>query len=417
MNITYYLKGAKPIKKLYVRLYYNRLDILVSTNVMLTSEQWDFSTQSVLNEPELNIGLQNLKLSILRSFNRDYTLGVVIDRKWVEKVIKTSFMRPTMEESLVSPLHTLYLSDFCSWWMAFHSVKWKTSAREFMGSVLKSQYTKFGETLQDYEKIVGEKLSIRSLSVDDINGFVEYLESENYQVSTIKRNISRLKFFMLRASEHNIEVSNAFKQRVYFEKEEELDGIYLNEAEIAKINNLDLSHDTELDNVRDNLIISCWTGCRVGDLMTNLKTENIKDGIISIKTQKTGTYVQIPVHPQVKSVLRKRFGMLPQKMNTAEYNVKLKIVCQLAEIDNLVYGKLFNSATKRKEFGYYKKYLLCSSHVGRKSMATNLSGKINDDVIMACLGWSSDSMKQHYDKRSKGDFAKELSNFWGKSNN
>lgn len=412
MNITYIVKGAKPIKRLYVRVYYNRLDIMVSTNLMLTNEQWDSKEQTIIGEPELNIGIQNLKLSILRCYNKDYVLGVAITKQWLEKVVKTTFMRPVLEDKLVSPLHTIYISDFISYWNANFAEKWRTSARTFMSPVLRGQYVKFGEVLAAYEKNVGEKLPIRSLTMNDINGFVRFLESENYQVSTIKRNVSRLKFFLLRASEHDIEVSNAYKERIYFQKEEELYGVYLNYKEIDSIFKLDLSHDFELDNVRDLLIISCWTGLRISDFLHNLKTENIKDGIISIKTQKTGAFVRIPVHRQVKEVLDKRFGMLPIKMKASDYNVKLKIVCQLAKIDNLVYGKLFNTKTKRKELGYWPKYALCSSHIGRKSFASNLSGKIDDKVIMATAGWSTESMKNHYNKTSKTEYAEKLNNYW-----
>ena len=412
MNITYKLSGAKLIKKLYVRLYYNKLDVMVSTNLMLTTEQWDSKEQTIIGEPELNIGIQNLKLSILRCYNKDYVLGVAITKQWLEKVVKTTFMRPVLEDKLVSPLHTIYISDFVSYWNVNFAEKWRTSARTFMSSVLRGQYVKFGEVLAAYEKNIGEKLPIRSLTVNDINGFVQFLESENYQVSTIKRNVSRLKFFLLRASEHDIEVSNSYKERIYFQKEEELDGVYLNEKEIESIFKLDLSHDFELDNVRDLLIISCWTGLRISDFLHNLKTENIKDGIISIKTQKTGAFVKIPVHPQVKSVLDKRFGMLPQKIKSDEYNAKLKTVCQLAEIDNMVYGKLFNKKTKRKEIGYYKKFLLCSSHIGRKSLVSNLKGKVSDELLRNIGGWQNLDMVNHYTKTTKSDYANELYQYW-----
>jgi len=237
--------------------------------------------------------------------------------------------------------------------------------------------------------------------------------SNSTNCSTIKRIIGRVQFFLNRANEQGLKVSNAHKQRIYIESDsDELESVYLNESEIQNIFDLNLEHDYELDNVRDNLILSCWSGLRISDFMGNLKTDNIKDGYISIKTQKTGSYVKLPVHPMVKKILDKRFGQLPKKISNSEYNKQVKIVCQLAELDNLVYGKLWNPEKKRKEVGYNAKWKYCSSHIGRKSLATNLSGKVADEVIMSAMGWSQVSMKQHYDKRSKNEFANSLNNFW-----
>lgn len=55
-----------------------------------------------------------------------------------------------------------------------------------------NQYKKFVETLTDYEAIIGEKLQMRSLTKKEIFGFIDWLETENYQTSTIERNIGRL---------------------------------------------------------------------------------------------------------------------------------------------------------------------------------------------------------------------------------
>lgn len=413
MNLTYSLKGTKLVKKLYIRLYHNKLDLLVSTGQMYMSEQWDSESQTVFGSPEINESLAKLKFDVLKGFNESFSKGQLIDKVWLEGVVKSSFSRPVSEVSLVSPVHTIYVSDFCEFWLNNHADKWKVSARSFMGSVLKSQYSKTADLLGEYERLTDNKWQLRTVSNEDLNSFVEWMEVENYQTSTIKRNVSRLKFFLTRSTELGFETSKAYTQRIYFGSEnEELESVYLNETEIQKVFDLDLSHDEELDNVRDNLIISVWTALRVSDLMTNLKIENIKDGIISVKTKKTGAFVKLPVHTQVRSVLSKRFGMLPRKINASDYNVKVKIVCQLAGIDNLVYGSLWNPETKRKEKGYYYKWQLISSHKGRASFVSNLKGKVSDDVLMSAGGWRTDKMMAHYSKISKKEHANTLKEYW-----
>jgi integrase len=412
MNINYKLQGVKPIKKLSVRFYHHKFDLSTVTNIMLMESEWDSVNQSVIGNSEVTIALQDLKSAILKQYNRDFCNGVLIDKVWLQKVVKTSFGRPKEEENLVSPDHTIYVSDFSTWWLDTQAVEWSVSAKKKMDVPLQNQYKKFVKTLQEYEKVIGEKLQLRSIKIKDLKSFVDYLDSENYQTSTIERQIGRFRFFLNRASEHNIEVNQSFKQRIYFDKDEDIEGVYLNEKEISKIYNLDLSHDEDLDNVRDNLIISVWTALRISDFMYNLNTENIKDGIISIKTNKTGSFVKIPVHYQVKSILFKRFGNLPKKISSSEYNIKVKKVCQLAEIDYLVYGKLFDNKLKRKAVNYYKKYELISSHVGRKSLISNLRGKVSNETLMAIGGWKSEKMINHYTKTSKTEYARLLENFW-----
>jgi hypothetical protein len=43
------------------------------------------------------------------------------------KVVKTSFMRP--EDKLVSPDHTIYVSDFSTYWLENESNNWNVSSK------------------------------------------------------------------------------------------------------------------------------------------------------------------------------------------------------------------------------------------------------------------------------------------------
>jgi hypothetical protein len=116
----------------------------------------------------------------------------------------------------------------------------------------------------------------------------------------------------------------------------------------------------------------------------------------------------------VESILRKRFGQLPKKTSTFEYNRLIRIVCQLAEIDNQILAKVWNPSKKRKEIKYVKKYEAISSHVGRKSLASNLYGKVPNEVLTSICGWASEELLLHYNKTSKKEYAQQLKEFWGK---
>ena len=79
----------------------------------------------------------------------------------------------------------------------------------------------------------------------------------------------------------------------------------------------------------------------------------------------------------------------------------------------MVCGKLFDKDLKRKKVGYFEKYKLISSHICRKSFATNNYGKVDDAVLNAVCGWKKDSkMLLHYNKETKMEYADKLSQHW-----
>lgn len=413
MNVQFYSEGRKSTKKIYVRLYQNKLDISVATDLIVLGTDWDDKNEQSFSDNNLNEILANLKLQILRNYNASLSSGKIISTQWLREVVKTTFDRPLHEKDLVNDNYTLYFSDFAFWWMENHAPKWKTSARKLMSKTLISQYKKFLEDFKIYEGTLNSKVLLKDFTQEAIYDYVDYLIGEKYAISTIKRGfIERVRFFLNRASSLDFQVSKNYSETIFFDSEEEIDGVYLNPEEIKAIFELDLSHDEVLDNVRDNLIISCWTSLRISDFMANLNTDNIKDNIISIKTQKTGAFVKLPLHPQIKSILNKRFGQLPNKISFSEYNRLIKIVAQLANIDNVVYGKLFNSETQRKELGYRPKYKYVSSHIGRRSLITNLRGKISDNALASIGGWSTTKLLDTYNQTTKLEYAQQLEKLW-----
>lgn len=412
MNITYKLQGRKAIKKLSVRFYHNALDISAITNVMLTDAEWDSINQVVTDNADVTIALQDLKSAILRQYNKDFCNGVLIDKVWLQKVIKTSFGRPTQETGLINPDHTIYVSNFSQWWMDTHAATWKVSSKKTMGVPLQNQYLKFIKLFQNYEAVIGERLQLRNIRIADLNSFADYLDTELYQVATIERHIGRLRFFLNRAIEHNIEVNPSFKQRIYFDKEDDFEGVYLNEKEIEKIVQTDFSHNEELQITKQNAIIGLHTGLRISDFM-KLDMSHVSGEFFKVQTKKTRAKVVIPIHPEVRKVIKASFGHLPPKISSADFNLHIKTICKECGIDHLVYGKLFDKDLKRKKIGYFEKYKLISSHVCRRSFATNNYGRVSNEVLNAICGWSKKSKQlEHYNKTSKLDYAERLQDQW-----
>ncbi len=419
MNIKFSTYSKKSgLQQLIVRLYYGRFDLSVKLDLFVVESDWNEALQLTNSSNLINEKLLKLKSELLAKYNEDYVRGVLINKQWLNDVISEVFNRPSEEKKLINSDVNIYLVEFANEWLKTKSASWKVSHNKFMSKTLIGQYQNTVDLLKEFEQFANYKIVLKDIKNEDFYNFIDFLQQElNYNISTIERIIGRVKFFCCRAKENGTKISNDYTKRIYLEKEnDEVETIYLNESEIDKIYNLQIENE-DLDHARDLLIISCYCGLRVSDFMYNLDVSKIKDGIISIKTKKTGAFVKIPVHNYISAILNKRFGNLPKRFNEYEYNTLIKKVGELAKIDNLVFGSLWNADKKRKVKGYNQKFKYFSSHLGRKSFTTNLSGKVSDEIIMACTGWSNLSMKQHYDKTSKLEYAEQLSDFWQQNQN
>jgi len=418
MNIRYEIKGNKQIKNLYIRLYEGRFDVSAPIRLFILESDWNAEKECSLLDADLNIKLQELRLAILRHLNSQFANGSIITSETLKSIVKEQFNRPANEIGLVNQDKDIYLVEFAENWLKEKSATWKVSAKKFISKVQISQYKKVVEQLSEFERFANYKLVMKDLTVENLYEFANYLEENEYNNSTIKRIIGRLQFFLNRANEQGIKVSNAHKQRIYIESDsDELESVYLNESELELLHNRtewksDLFSEEDLENAKDNLVLSCYTSLRISDFMHGLDTSKIKDNQILIRTQKTKQFSVIPLHKFVKEILSKRFGNLPKKFDNHTYNLMIKECCRIAKIEEQIFGKLWDKEKKRKVKGYWQKWQMISSHCGRKSFISNLKGKVSDNVLMSIGAWKSNEMMAHYNKTSKSEYAEQLNQYW-----
>ena len=126
--------------------------------------------------------------------------------------------------------------------------------------------------------------------------------------------------------------------------------------------------------------------------------------------KKTETPVTIPIHPKVKRILEKRQGEFPLRLRDNDYNKYIKKICKLAEINEVVKGrvKISRDGKQRGVSGFYRKHELITSHVGRKSFATNLYGKISTPLIMSVTGHKTEKTFLMYIGKTQSDLSLEL---------
>ena len=399
---------------MYCRLISGRqIDISKKLGISIPMQFWDPKNEKIKNaynfenRDKINAKLYNLKAKITNKFNFDNINGEVIDSQWLESAINEAFNKKAVVRGKIESWK-VYLIDFCNYWTKEHGNKVNDL----------QSYENFVNHLTNFLKSNNQaKIKLKEVNHTTIEQFVDYMLSDNYSIQTTKRQATRFKFFLNRAENMNLEVNKNYKEPIKINQEkEEVKEIYLNEIEIESIYNLDYSNNLMLDNIRDNFIIGLCTGLRVSDFNNNLNHTNFIDGFIEIKTKKTGSTVAIPLHRYIVEILEKRNGNLPKKVNDVQFNESIKTVCQDAKINEKCVGYLFDAKAKRNKLGQHEKYILVSSHICRRSFATNLFGKVPNYVIQAVGGWSTETMMLHYIKKSNREQAEELKKYWENNN-
>lgn len=414
-SVKYFMKKNPSI---YVRFTNGKMfDISASSQISIDPKYWDKKHQkiknviAVTNRDKINEKLALLKIHIINSFNESYITGEVIDRNWLNNTIKTFFNRPEKDDA--NQKHCIYLSDFMTWWLNNKADNFKVGPDKLMDSRTKGHYEQVRDNVLEYEG--KNKTPLKNIDTNYLDTFSLFLTNKKkYAHATAKRKLSRIKFFCARAEEENIQVNKGYKSRVFVNKyEETYKHPYLNEDEITKVFNYK-SNKKHLNIARDNWIIGLWTGLRISDFLTRLDVSNIEGDFIYIKTLKTGTKVAIPLHWQVKEVLKRYEGNLPPKLSEQHFNKHIKQIAKDLKFNNLMLGGIVvvENKIKRKKVKEYPKWKLITSHICRRSFCTNLFGKVPNKVIMDVAGWSSEKQMLEYNKETNKESAIKLKEYW-----
>ena len=421
-SVSFYVQKNTAPAQIYVRFMAFDNDIWGGTTLLVDPKYWDKAKHRLKNTkqypiaPRINQTLDKLKSSIIDAYTLSQIMGTTIDNIWLRKNILTHFNRPTSEIENIKDNTAIYLTDFMLWWTKEVMPKWRNpKSRKTINSRRQAYFTGFVDRWKSFEAELGYKVRLAKLTPEISERAMVFLQEEkNYGPTTLNKFVARFNFFCERAMENNRIVPHNYKCTYRAEKISDTLEPYLNEAEIQAIYDYNFDDNKRLDNARDNFIIGLCTGLRVSDFLTRLRTDNIGEDYIEIRTQKTNTLVSIPIHWMIGEILKKRFGFLPPKISEQKFNLYIKEICEIVGINKEMEGFLFDRETKRNKLGMYPKHKLVSSHIARRSFATNNFGKIPDNDLQKICGWSSPAMMFHYIKKSSRESATRLKNVWAK---
>lgn len=424
-TINYRIVGTKNPSEIRLRLLNGRAtDIDAGIQLFIDPEYWDKKNQRIRNviavpqRDAINTKIAELKLYVFNALNFDFTEGEILNRIWLEKTIAKFYNRPSENLKKTIDTHKVYLTDFANWWLKEKAPKFKVAADKYMDETTKRHYDILNNLIQKFEG--KDKIRFNKINAELIDSFSEFLTSENYAEKTAKRMLGRFKFFCIRAEAENIIIDQSYKNRVFVAKQlQEYKEPYLNEFEISKVYNHDFSDNETLDHVRDNWIIGLRTGLRVSDFLKRLIITDFEDDFIEIEPQKTANYktrVTIPIHWMVRAILEKRGGKMPNKLSDQKFNIHIKTISKAVGFDSKMMGGVVKvdpkTKIKRKVVDLYLKHELITSHICRRSFATNAYGSVNNQTIMSICGWSSEDQMLDYIKMTNREHAEALKKVW-----
>ena len=230
------------------------------------------------------------------------------------------------------------------------------------------------------------------------------LSKQPFTQNSVGKHIKVLKVMLNEAKNNDADTSNFY---VYTE---DVDNVYLNEAELKQLKDFDFSAVPHLDRVRDWFLLLAWTGSRYSDL-DKIEKSKIKNGLITYRQKKTNTLVTIPMHPVVNDILQKYNFDMPELISNQKFNDYIKEACKAAKIDNIesitrtVGGKLITETML--------KYELVSSHTCRRSFCTNMYLRGLDTIMIRSIsGHKTEKSFLKYIKVSQQQHAEMMAKKW-----
>lgn len=428
MKVNFILKGKNNPTNIFCRFKpTQKNDFTCGTGIFVNRQDWNNKKQelklksNIKDKDLINDKLKKLTASVQDKWRSDFLNQNEISNKWLQDVVFAFFGKSSEND-----MHKIYFSD---WVDKFIS---ESNKRLFKGKpISNSSIKQYKATLN---KIIAfetanQKIRFQNIDLNFYRNFLFYCRNTDLlSENSIGGHIKNIKMWCKIIDIEGLPISQQYRSSEFTAISGITKDIYLTNNEINILFNHDFSYNKRLENTRDNFIIGLHTGLRISDFLRLQKTD-IQNNYIYINTGKTNQSVVIPMHEQVKSVLLKHGGEFPRKISNVKFNLYIKEVCKIVGFTELIEGakvvtkkddRTFcdNPDSKknitRKKFGLFPKHELVTSHICRRSFASNLYGKLDNMTIMAITAHKTESIFLHYIKITPTENAKKLEDYWAK---
>jgi integrase len=409
-RINFLIRSKNNPARIYVRIRDGKaIDVKMPTNFYIDSENWNPTKGKPknLNNPfvkKLDTDLDALYIQVLSNINE-----LKSSDSYTNETVK-ELLNPksdNTENSINKELLTNYFEHFIE----------KLQPQIKIGKIQKTTLTKYNVILgivREMEKYYNKKYKVKDVDLDFTKAFDFYcIDVKKYMPNTAGRAIKFIKTVCRDARISGIETNLHLDSIKGYTRKSEF--IILTPTELELIEKHEFKNAT-LDNARDWLVISCYTGQRVSDflrfnenMLVEVETPSGKKALmlefIQVKTNKE---MRLPLHPKIIDIIKKRDGRFPNKLSDQRYNEYIKLVCKEVGLTQMVKGSKVDQETNRKQSGRFEKWELITSHIGRRSFASNNYGKLQTPLIMYATGHTTEKMLLNYIGKTNEDKAFEL---------
>lgn len=402
MTINFITKGKKDVSQIHVRIKDTNLKIdatsktglsvlkenFVKGKIVLTKTPKSASAKTKnaivkhnLQLTDIETKLTTIKRQLLHAFGfrKEHEQ---INSKWIYNVIN-----PENDNKTKIPNELVLYFDY------YLNAK-KDDLRE---STLK-KIVVIQNRLKAFENDTNAVTYLQEVNHDFVQRFKDWSNTKAYHKNTFIKTIKVITTVCKHAkSKHDVQLHPHTSEVTKGKEMKYLNSfnVHLSFDELKQIENTTFKIDKE-DIARDWLLISCYTAQRISDFMRfNVEDITILDDnkFLDIRQEKTDAPVLVYLNDVVLKILKKYNGNFPplysqksKESNEITYNRLVKIVCKKSGITNVVKGQLKNPKTNRVEVKELPKYKFVSSHIGRRSFATNYYGEISTSLLLSATG-------------------------------
>ena len=408
-TVNFYLKGndkqSLSPSLLFLSFFYEGKRMRVSTQEKLFARNWNQKEQRARRTEEGYAELNERLDKLSSDYQKAYRLLKSIDKKITHETIREKI--DSLNNRVNKNNKTL---------MGFINEFIELAAFKVKPGTIKS-YKTTRSVLLKLQSHRNRRIDFDSIDLSFHDELNKYLSKNlNYSGNTIGKHVKNIKVFMNESSERGLNNNFEYLKKGFRVFKEDVDHIYLSEDEILKLYELDLSSHIRIGYARDLFIVGCYTGLRFSDF-SQIKKENIRDGMISIRTQKTNELVTIPVHPMVEDIMKKYKGKfsnsLPPAFENQVMNSYLKEIGEKAKFNENVFIKKTIGGKKVEQT--FKKWQIITTHTARRSFATNLFLQEFPAIsIMKITGHRSEKNFMVYIKMTPHQNAEKLRKHWEK---
>ena len=401
-SLKFRLRGSSKEATVYLRLSISRNAMFeTKTGFVIDSSLWstttNFPKQNSSSTRLIYNNLKKLETTVFEKMNLALVNGEDINKEWLQYVVLNCFRKEGQE--IVKKEEIYHLTDHVQYMIDnAHTKKVIGKNKLGLSDARIQSYKTFKKNFGDFETKIKKKLKLTDISPAIVESFKTWLiTTKSFSINYSGKQLDNLRAVCRDAERLDIPI-HPFSAKIesFVEQDEDRHIVTFTPEEIKKIKDKKMP-SPYLENAKKWFLLGCEIGQRGGDLLS-LSSENLRyvDGhlFIDVIQQKTKKEVTIPIgSPEIRTMLENDF---PHSISPQKLNVYIKDVCELAEINEIIEGKLLDGVTNRKKTGEFPKYKLVTSHSFRRTFATNYYKKIATPILMGITGHSKESMFLKY---------------------